>query len=64
MITADQLKDIKERTKKRADALQNEALALLSKAKELLGWEAEYDMVDMCRDADRWQTMNPSGYDA
>ena len=34
-----------------------------TKAKEILGWEAEYDMVDMCRDADRWQTMNPNGYD-
>ena len=33
-----------------------------TKAKEILGWEAEYDMVDMCRDADRWQTMNPNGY--
>ena len=35
-----------------------------AKAKEILGWEAQYDMVDMCRDADNWQTMNPNGYDA
>ena len=35
-----------------------------AKAREILGWEAQYDMVDMCRDADRWQTMNPNGYDA
>ena len=35
-----------------------------TKAREILGWEAQYDMVDMCRDADRWQTMNPNGYDA
>ncbi|MBQ9780559.1 MAG: UDP-glucose 4-epimerase GalE [Clostridia bacterium] len=35
-----------------------------AKAKEVLGWEAEFDMVAMCRDADRWQTMNPNGYDA
>ena len=34
-----------------------------TKAKEILGWEAQYNMVDMCRDADRWQTMNPNGYD-
>ena len=34
-----------------------------AKAKEILGWEAQYDMVDMCRDADRWQTKNPNGYD-
>ena len=33
-----------------------------SKAKEILGWQAEYDMVDMCRDADNWQTKNPDGY--
>ncbi len=31
-------------------------------AKEVLGWEAEYDIVRMCRDADRWQSMNPDGY--
>jgi UDP-glucose 4-epimerase len=35
-----------------------------SKAKVILGWEAQYSMVDMCRDADHWQTMNPDGYDA
>ena len=34
------------------------------KAREILGWEAKYDMVDMCRDADNWQTKNPNGYDA
>ncbi len=32
-------------------------------AKEKLGWEAQYDIVRMCRDADRWQTMNPKGYE-
>ena len=34
-----------------------------SKAKELLGWQAEYDVVRMCRDSWRWQSQNPSGYD-
>lgn len=34
-----------------------------AKAKEILGWEAQYDKVDMCRDADNWQTKNPNGYD-
>lgn len=34
-----------------------------TKAKEVLGWEAEFDMVAMCRDADKWQTMNPNGYE-
>ena len=33
-----------------------------TKAKEILGWQAEYGMVDMCRDADNWQTKNPNGY--
>ncbi len=33
------------------------------KAYELLGWRTEYDIVRMCRDADRWQTMNPKGYE-
>lgn len=33
-----------------------------SKAREYLGWQAEYDIVRMCRDADRWQTNNPQGY--
>lgn len=33
-----------------------------SKARKYLGWEAKYDIVRMCRDADRWQTNNPQGY--
>ena len=33
-----------------------------SKAKELLGWEAEYDLKKMCEDSARWQRMNPDGY--
>ena len=33
-----------------------------AKAKEILGWQAEYDMVDMCRDAWNWQRQNPQGY--
>ena len=33
-----------------------------TKAKEILGWVAQYDLVDMCRDADNWQTKNPNGY--
>ncbi len=32
------------------------------KAKEVLGWEAEYGIERMCRDLARWQTMNPNGY--
>lgn len=35
-----------------------------AKAKELLGWEAEYGLEDMCRDSWRWQSQNPKGYKA
>ncbi len=31
-------------------------------AKEVLGWEAKYGIERMCRDTDRWQSMNPDGY--
>ncbi|MCQ2429656.1 MAG: UDP-glucose 4-epimerase GalE [Clostridia bacterium] len=34
-----------------------------AKALSILGWQAEYDLTDMCRDANRWQSMNPNGYD-
>lgn len=34
-----------------------------SKAKKELGWEAKRDLKDMCRDAWRWQTNNPNGYE-
>ena len=34
-----------------------------SKAAELLGWKAEKDIEDMCRDSWRWQSQNPKGYD-
>lgn len=33
-----------------------------AKAKALLGWEAQLDLEDMCRDAWRWQSNNPNGY--
>ena len=33
-----------------------------SYAKELLGWSAQFDLTDMCRDAWRWQSQNPNGY--
>ncbi len=34
-----------------------------SKAKKLLGWTAEKDVDDMCRDSCNWQKNNPNGYD-
>ena len=33
-----------------------------SKAKAELGWEAKYDIEDMCRDSWNWQKNNPDGY--
>ena len=33
-----------------------------TKAKKELGWVAERDIDDMCRDAWRWQSQNPNGY--
>ena len=34
-----------------------------TKAREILGWTAEYDITDMCRDSNNWQRNNPNGYD-
>ncbi len=34
-----------------------------AKAAELLGWRAEKNVEDMCRDSWRWQSQNPKGYD-
>ncbi len=33
-----------------------------SLAASVLGWKAKFGIERMCRDADRWQTMNPDGY--
>ena len=33
------------------------------KAKEELGWEAQYGIEDMCADSWRWQKNNPNGYE-
>ncbi len=34
-----------------------------SKANKILGWKAELNIDEMCRDANRWQSLNPNGYD-
>ncbi len=33
-----------------------------STAREILGWEARFDLDDMCRDHWNWQRQNPDGY--
>ena len=32
------------------------------KSAELLGWKAQYNLEDMCRDTWNWQSHNPMGY--
>ena len=32
------------------------------KSRRELGWTAQYNVEDMCRDSWHWQTMNPNGY--
>ena len=34
-----------------------------TKAYKELGWKANYDIVDMCRDSWNWQSHNPNGYE-
>ena len=33
-----------------------------TKAKNELGWEAQYGIEEMCADSWKWQSMNPNGY--
>ena len=40
----------------------DECYADPAKAKELLGWEAQYGIERMCEDSARWQKLNPDGY--
>ncbi len=40
----------------------DEVYAEASKARELLGWEAERGVDEMCEDTWRWQSNNPNGY--
>ena len=35
-----------------------------AKSAEVLGWKAEKNLMDMCRDSWRWQSMNPQGFDS
>ena len=34
-----------------------------SKAERMLGWKAQYDIDDMCRDSWNWQSHNPNGFE-
>ena len=37
--------------------------ATSAKAERELGWKAQYDLEDMCRDQWNWQKINPNGYE-
>nr|WP_165253937.1 UDP-glucose 4-epimerase GalE [Adlercreutzia sp. ZJ304] len=41
-----------------------ENYAAVDKAREQLGWEAEYDLDRMCEDGWRWQSNNPNGFES
>ena len=41
----------------------DECYANPKKAYEVLGWSAQYNIEDMCRDSYNWQRQNPNGYD-
>ena len=47
----------------RRDGDVAECYADVSKAKELLNWEAKLDINNMCRDAWRWQSQHPNGFE-
>ena len=34
-----------------------------TKSHQVLGWDAQYGQVEMCRDSWNWQSKNPNGYD-
>ncbi len=41
----------------------DEVYANATKAKEILGWEANFGIEEMCEDTWRWQSQNPKGYE-
>lgn len=55
-------KNIKYKFEKRRAGDIGECYADCSLAKKELNWEAENDIEEMCKDAWRWQTLNPNGY--
>ena len=55
-------KTIKYEIKDRRAGDIAECFADCSYAKEILNWEAEKDIMDICKDAWKWQNNNPNGY--
>lgn len=56
--------DVPYKIAPRRDGDVAECYADPSKAEALLSWRAEKTLEDMCRDSWRWQSQNPTGYDA
>ena len=54
--------EIKYEIKPRRPGDLDEMYADSSKAKRELGWEAKYDIGQMCADSWNWQSKNPDGY--
>jgi UDP-glucose 4-epimerase len=54
--------EIKYEIKDRRPGDIAECYADPTKAREILGWTAQYGIFEMCRDANNWQTKNPNGY--
>lgn len=54
--------EIKYEIKPRRPGDLDEMYADSSKAKRELGWEAKYDISQMCADSWNWQSKNPDGY--
>ena len=54
--------EIKYEIKPRRPGDLDEMYADSSKAKRELGWEAKYDIGQMCADSWKWQSKNPDGY--
>lgn len=56
-------KDIPYQVKERRPGDVAICYADASKAKEVLGWQAKYDIDQMCKDHWNWQINNPKGYE-
>ncbi len=55
-------KEIPYRNSKRRAGDTDKSVADVSKATRVLGWQAKYDVDDMCQSAWNWQSRNPEGY--
>ena len=54
--------EVKYEIKPRRPGDVAQCYANASKAEKELGWKAQYDLDEMCRDAWNWQHNNPEGY--